>query len=223
MIKIAPSLLAADFTRLGEDLQAAEQGGAEYLHLDIMDGHFVPNISYGPHIVAALRPLSRMVFDVHLMIEKPERYIDPFIQAGADLITVHAETCPHLHRTVQMIRERGVQAAVALNPSTPLVVLDHVLADLDMVLIMSVNPGFGGQAFIPGSLDKIRALRETIDRKGYKALIQVDGGINDRTAASVAGAGAQVLVAGSAVFGSGDIAGAIRDLRAAAADSSALD
>jgi len=217
MIDIAPSLLAADFTHLGKDVEAAEEAGARYLHLDIMDGHFVPNISYGPDVVKALRPLSSMIFDVHLMITEPDRYVDAFVGAGADLITVHAETCPHLHRSLQNIREKGIKAGVALNPSTPLSVLDWVLPEADLVLIMSVNPGFGGQKFIPSALDKIRSLRQMVDSRGLSTLIQVDGGINPDTAAAVAAAGADVLVAGSAVFGQADPCAAIRDLLAKAA------
>lgn len=216
MTDIAPSLLAADFTNLGRDVAAAEAAGARYLHLDIMDGHFVPNISYGPDVVKALRPLTTMIFDVHLMITDPDRYVDAFVAAGADLITVHAETCPHLHRSLQNIREKGIRAGVALNPSTPLSVLDWVLPETDLVLIMSVNPGFGGQKFIPSALDKIRALRQMVDSRGLSALIQVDGGINLDTAAAVAAAGADVLVAGSAVFGQTDPGAAIRDILAKA-------
>lgn len=216
MTDIAPSLLAADFTNLGRDVAAAEAAGARYLHLDIMDGHFVPNISYGPDVVKALRPLTTMIFDVHLMITDPDRYVDAFVAAGADLITVHAETCPHLHRSLQNIREKGVRAGVALNPSTPLSVLDWVLPETDLVLIMSVNPGFGGQKFIPSALDKIRALRQMVDSRGLSVLIQVDGGINLDTAAAVAAAGADVLVAGSAVFGQPDPGAAIRDILAKA-------
>ncbi len=216
MTDIAPSLLAADFTNLGRDVAAAEAAGARYLHLDIMDGHFVPNISYGPDVVKALRPLTSMIFDVHLMITDPDRYVDAFVAAGADLITVHAETCPHLHRSLQNIREKGVRAGVALNPSTPLSVLDWVLPETDLVLIMSVNPGFGGQKFIPSALDKIRALRQMVDSRGLSVLIQVDGGINLDTAAAVAAAGADVLVAGSAVFGQPDPGAAIRDILAKA-------
>lgn len=216
MTDIAPSLLAADFTNLGRDVAAAEAAGARYLHLDIMDGHFVPNISYGPDVVKALRPLTTMIFDVHLMITDPDRYVDAFVAAGADLITVHAETCPHLHRSLQNIREKGIRAGVALNPSTPLSVLDWVLPETDLVLIMSVNPGFGGQKFIPSALDKIRALRQMVDSRGLSVLIQVDGGINLDTAAAVAAAGADVLVAGSAVFGQTDPGAAIRDILAKA-------
>lgn len=200
MIKIAPSILASDFARLGEQVQAAEAGGADWIHVDVMDGHFVPNISIGVPIVKALRPVTNLPLDVHLMIEQPERYLESFARAGANGLTVHVETCPHLHRTLQQIKELGCRAGVTLNPGTPLSTLAEVLPEADLVLIMSVNPGFGGQVYIPASTSKIARLRTMLDAIGSKAELQVDGGINTETAAQVVAAGATVLVAGSAVF-----------------------
>jgi ribulose-phosphate 3-epimerase len=200
MIKIASSILAADFTRLGEQVKEAEAAGADWIHVDVMDGHFVPNISIGPLVVKALRPVTRLTLDVHLMIEKPERYLKAFAQAGADRITVHVETCPHLHRTIQQIRELGCKPGVTLNPATPLTALEMVLAEVDLVLIMSVNPGFGGQKYIPGSTQKIARLRNMLDAIGSQAELEVDGGINVDTIAEAVQAGATVLVAGSAIF-----------------------
>ncbi len=198
--KIAPSILAAEFARLGEQVEAATAAGADWLHLDVMDGHFVPNISFGPLVVAALRPLTTLTFDVHLMIEQPERYLADFVQAGADRLTVHVETCPHLHRTIQQIHELGVQAGVALNPATPLDTVTEILAEVDLVLLMTVNPGFGGQRYIPHSTDKIARLRQQLVTRDLSPELQVDGGINVETAAEAVQAGASVLVAGSAVF-----------------------
>jgi ribulose-phosphate 3-epimerase len=213
-VKVAPSILSADFSRLGEEIRAVEAAGADIIHIDVMDGHFVPNITIGPLIVQAARKVTKLPLDVHLMIENPELYIADFAKAGADYLTVHAEAAYHLHRLVQSIREhKGVKAAVSLNPATPLEALDYVLSDLDMVLIMSVNPGFGGQAFIPSQLDKIRALRKRIDDRRLDLEIEVDGGIKTDNAAEVAAAGADILVAGSAVFGAKDYAAAIKGIR----------
>jgi ribulose-phosphate 3-epimerase len=199
--KIAASILSADFARLGEQVQEAAAGGADWIHVDVMDGHFVPNMTVGPPIVAALRPITDLPLDVHLMIESPERLIPDFARAGADSITVHVETCPHLHRTIQQIKELGVQAGVTLNPGTPLSTLREILSEVDLVLIMSVNPGFGGQSYIPASTDKIARLRRMLDERGLAQVeIQVDGGIKAHNVAEVVAAGASVLVVGSAIF-----------------------
>ncbi|QRN86246.1 ribulose-phosphate 3-epimerase [Clostridia bacterium] len=216
MIKIGPSLLAADFRKLAEDIRRVELGKADYLHLDIMDGHFVPNISYGPDVVKQLRQDSALYFDVHLMIENPDLYLQNFKDAGANLITVHQEACVHLHRTIQCIKEMGLDAGVALNPATPVSVLEEIINDLDLVLIMSVNPGFGGQKFIPRSVEKIKKLKQLIDQSGSKAKIQVDGGVNIETASLVAEAGATYLVAGSAIYKQDDVQKAISDIRSSA-------
>jgi ribulose-phosphate 3-epimerase len=213
-IKIAPSILSADFSRLGEEIKAVEEAGADIIHVDVMDGHFVPNITIGPLIVEAARRSTKLPLDVHLMITNPELYVSDFAKAGADSITVHVETAFHLNRLVQSIREHdGVKAAVSLNPATPLTSLDYILPDVDMVLIMSVNPGFGGQAFIPSALDKIAKLRKRINDLGLHVEIEVDGGVKPDNAASIAAAGADILVAGSAVFGKKDYAAAIRGIR----------
>jgi len=213
-IKVAPSILSADFSRLGDEIRAVEAAGADIIHVDVMDGHFVPNITIGPMIVESVRKVSKLPLDVHLMITNPELYILDFAKAGADNITVHVETVLHLNRLVQSIKEyRGVKAAVSLNPATSLSSLDYILTDVDMVLIMSVNPGFGGQSFIPLMLDKIRALRERIDELGLKTEIEIDGGVNPDNASAIIKAGADILVAGSAVFGTRDYAAAIRGIR----------
>jgi ribulose-phosphate 3-epimerase len=213
-IKIAPSILSADFARLGEEIKAVETAGADIIHIDVMDGHFVPNITIGPIIVDAARRSTKLPLDVHLMITNPELYIADFAKAGADYLTVHVETTFHLNRLVQSIKEhQGVRAAVSLNPATPLASLDYILPEVDMVLIMSVNPGFGGQAFIPSALDKIAKLRKRIDELGLRTEIEVDGGVKPENAASVINAGADILVAGSAVFGKKDYAAAIRGIR----------
>lgn len=201
---LAPSILSADFARLGEQVQELDEAGAQYVHIDVMDGMFVPSISFGMPIIRSLRPCSDRIFDVHLMIEEPERYIADFAEAGADLITVHAEACKHLDRTVESIKEKGLLAGVALNPATPISAIEYILPKVDMVLIMSVNPGFGGQKLIPYTVQKIRDLKKMIDAKGLKIDIEVDGGINLENVAEVMDAGANIIVAGSAVF-SGDL------------------
>ena len=217
MTIIAPSILSADFAKLGEDVRDAERCGADWIHIDIMDGQFVPNLTFGPPVVGAIRSYTSLPFDVHLMVNTPERLFEDLKKAGADRITVHAEACLHLHRTVHAIRELGLKAGVALNPHTPLSVLDHILEDIDLALIMTVNPGFGGQSFIPAMLPKIRDLRGRLDAKGlHGAHIEVDGGINGETAALVAQAGADALVAGNYIYGNNDRASAISTLKNAA-------
>ncbi|MDE4086341.1 ribulose-phosphate 3-epimerase [Planococcus maritimus] len=204
MIKIAPSILAADFAKLGQEVQEVEKAGADWIHIDVMDGHFVPNITMGPIVVDALRPLTELPLDVHLMIENPDRYIEDFAKAGADYITVHVEACPHLHRTIQLIRSFGVKPGVVLNPHTPIETIQHVLEDIDLVLFMTVNPGFGGQKFIHSVVPKVAALSQLIKDKGLSVDIQIDGGINEETIVPCAQAGANVFVAGSAIFGKQD-------------------
>ena len=200
MYKLAPSILAADFSNLGRDVKEIENAGVEYLHIDVMDGMYVPTISFGAPIVRSLRKVSSLVFDVHLMIEDPIRLIDEFVEAGADIITVHAEACIHLHRTITAIKEKGVKVGVSLNPSTPLNVLEYVLDELDMVLLMSVNPGYGGQSFLPLTIEKIKSLKEMIDKRNLKVDIEVDGGLSADNVHLVLDAGANVIVAGTAVF-----------------------
>lgn len=213
MLKLAPSLLAADFKRLEEQVQTVERAGAEYLHLDVMDGAFVPSISFGMPVIQSLRSCTGLVFDVHMMVEEPGRYIQDIKAAGADLICVHQEACIHLDRTVNQIKEAGLKAAVALNPATPVSTLENILPELDMVLIMSVNPGFGGQKFIPYALDKVRRVRAMADERGLETDIQVDGGVTAENAGALIQAGANVLVAGSAVYGAADPAAMIAALR----------
>ncbi len=214
-VRIAPSILSADFARLAEDVARVEQAGADWLHVDVMDGHFVPNLTIGPLIVEALRKVTKLPLDVHLMITNADAYIAEFAGAGADYLTVHVEACPHLHRTVQAIKERGVKAGVTLNPGTSLLTTEEILPDVDLLLIMSVNPGFGGQQFIPASLQKITHARTLIHRTRSPALLEVDGGVKVDNAGKIVQAGADVLVAGSAIFGSDDYAETIKAMRRA--------
>jgi ribulose-phosphate 3-epimerase len=213
MKRIAPSILSADFSILGEEIQAVETAGADWIHIDVMDAHFVPNLTYGPIIVKAVRKVTSLPLDVHLMIEKPDLLIPDFVKAGADWITVHQEACIHLNRSIQLIKSFNVRAGVALNPATSLETLDWILEELDYVLLMTVNPGFGGQAFIPQSLEKIRRLRGIMEERGLDLLIQVDGGINLKTVGEVSRAGADCFVAGSAIFGTDDYTQTIDQLR----------
>lgn len=217
ILQIAPSLLSADFAALGEAMAAAERGGADLIHVDVMDGHFVPNITIGPPVVKSLKRIARLPLDVHLMIENPDRYVEAFVAAGAASVTVHAEAAVHLHRTIHFIKSLGAKAGVALNPATPVSALEQIAGDVDYVLVMTVNPGFGGQTFIPRSESKVRAVRDLLRREGSRAPIEVDGGIDVHTAPGIVAAGADILVAGNAVFGTPDPEGAIRELRAAAA------
>ncbi|WP_062197810.1 ribulose-phosphate 3-epimerase [Massilibacterium senegalense] len=213
MIKIAPSILSADFAKLGEEIKDVERGGADYIHVDVMDGHFVPNITIGPLIVQSIRPITTLPLDVHLMIENPDRYIPAFAKAGADIISVHVEACPHLHRTVHLIKEQGKKAGVVLNPATPVETIQHILPDVDLVLLMTVNPGFGGQSFIPSVLPKIQKVRQMVDELGLDIEIEVDGGVNEQTAKQCIEAGANVLVAGSAIYNKENRAAAIQKIR----------
>lgn len=212
-VKIAPSILSADFARLAEEVAIVEKAGADMIHVDVMDGHFVPNLTVGPPIVEALRAVTQLPLDVHLMMTNPDSFLDDFVKAGADIITVHVETCPHLHRTIQVIRERGVKPGVTLNPATPLEQIEDILADVALLLIMSVNPGFGGQTFIPSALQRIQKARRLIEHTGSQALLEVDGGIKIENAQDIIKAGADILVAGSAIFGSTNYAETIRGLR----------
>jgi ribulose-phosphate 3-epimerase len=215
-LQIAPSILSADFAALGDAIAIVERAGADLIHVDIMDGHFVPNITIGPPVVAALKRRARVPLDVHLMIEKPDRYVEAFVRAGASMLTVHLEAEVHLHRTVHLIKSLGAKAGVALNPATPVGALEELAGDVDYVLVMTVNPGFGGQTFIPRSESKVRAMRELLRNAGSTAPIEVDGGIDTTTAARIVAAGADILVAGNAIFGTPDPAAATRALRAAA-------
>jgi ribulose-phosphate 3-epimerase len=219
---MAPSILAADFANLARDIAVAERGGADVIHVDVMDGHFVPNITIGPPVIKAIKSVAKAPLDVHLMIQDPNRYIDAFADAGASWLSVHVEILPHLHRTIDAIKKRGMKAGAVLNPSTPVVSLENVAGDVDFVLVMSVNPGFGGQSFIPRSLQKIRAVRALLDSAGNAAPVEVDGGIDLETISGVVAAGADMLVAGQAVFGAPDPAQAVRDLRKAAVEALGL-
>jgi ribulose-phosphate 3-epimerase len=216
MVQIAPSILAADFAALGRDIAAAERGGADLIHLDVMDGHFVPNITIGPPVVKAIKRVATKPLDVHLMIESPDRYIEAFVQAGASMVSVHVEAVPHLHRTLAYIRTLGARAGAVLNPSTPAHAIEDVCAELDFVLVMSVNPGFGAQTFIPHSMEKLRRVRDVLTRNGVSIPIEIDGGIDAGNIAQVVAAGAEIIVAGNAIFGTADAERATRDLRAAA-------
>ncbi|MBA9024916.1 MULTISPECIES: ribulose-phosphate 3-epimerase [Bacillaceae] len=213
MIKIAPSILSANFAKLGEEIKDVERGGADYIHVDVMDGHFVPNITIGPLIVDAIRPVTKLPLDVHLMIEEPDRYVEAFAKAGADYITVHVEACPHLHRTIQLIKSFGVKAGVVLNPATPVSTIKHIIEDIDLVLLMTVNPGFGGQKFIHAVLPKISEVKEMANALNPELEIEVDGGVNEETAKLCIEHGATVLVAGSAIYNQSDRALAIKKLR----------
>jgi ribulose-phosphate 3-epimerase len=215
-LRIAASILSADFAALGAAIAAAERGGADLIHVDIMDGHFVPNLTMGPPVVRSIRKVAKVPLDVHLMIEEPDRYIEAFVRAGAAMISVHVEVVPHLHRTIQAIKELGAKAGVALNPATPVVAIEEIAGDVDHVLVMSVNPGFGGQTFIPRSESKIQAVRALLDSQGSAAPIEVDGGVDASNAARIVEAGGTILVAGNSIFGTGDPERATRDLRAAA-------
>ncbi|RNF40642.1 ribulose-phosphate 3-epimerase [Planococcus salinus] len=215
MIKIAPSILAADFAKLGQEVEEVEKAGADWIHVDVMDGHFVPNITMGPIVVDALRPLNKLPLDVHLMIENPDRYIEDFAKAGADYITVHVEACPHLHRTIQLIRSFGVKPGVVLNPHTPVETIQHILEDIDLVLFMTVNPGFGGQKFIHSVIPKVQQLSDLLKERNLSVEIEIDGGINEETIVPCAKAGATVFVAGSAIYNKPDRAQALQNIKKA--------
>jgi ribulose-phosphate 3-epimerase len=218
---VAPSILSADFAALGRDIAAVERGGADLIHIDVMDGHFVPNITIGPPVVRAIKKIATRQLDVHLMIQDPDRYIDDFVEAGASMISVHVEVLPHLHRTIGYIKKRGVKAGAVLNPSTPVGALEDVAGDLDFVLVMSVNPGFGGQSFIRNSLDKVRRVKALLSSVGSAAQIEIDGGVDGSNVADIVSAGATILVAGNAIFGTPDAEAATRALRAAANSAAA--
>ena len=220
-VLVAPSILAADFAALGDAIRMAEAGGADLIHVDVMDGHFVPNITIGVPVVRSLRKVATVPLDVHLMIEEPDRFVEDFVSAGAAMLSVHLEVLPHLHRTIQYIKSLGAKAGVAINPSTPVGALEEVAGDVDHVLVMSVNPGFGGQTFIPRSESKIQAVRALLDRAGNRAPIEVDGGVDASNAARLVAAGASILVAGAAIFGTSDPSAATREIRAAAVAAAA--
>lgn len=215
MVKVAPSILAADFANLQSEVQLVDQAGADWIHIDVMDGHFVPNITMGALVVDAIRPHTKLPLDVHLMIENPDQYIESFVKAGADIITVHVEACRHLHRTLQHIKSQGIQCGVVLNPHTPISTIEHVLEEVDVVLFMTVNPGFGGQSFIPSVLKKVKQLADLKQQHGYTFEIEIDGGVNKETVKECVAAGATVVVAGSAIYGAADKAQALRDIKEA--------
>ncbi|MBI3184006.1 MAG: ribulose-phosphate 3-epimerase [Myxococcales bacterium] len=212
-VLVAPSILSADFGWLAEEVRSVERGGADWIHVDVMDGHFVPNLTIGPAVVEAVHRATKLPLDVHLMIAEPERFVPEFVRAGASLVSVHVEACPHLHRVLQLIRQLGAKPAVALNPATPLSAVEEALGEVEMVLLMSVDPGFGGQGFIPAAVEKVRRLRGMLDARGLRVQVEVDGGINERTGPEVVAAGATVLVAGSYIFGAADYPAAIASLR----------